>query len=80
MTVVASMDGLIAVMPFADVKMELKRVPEAAFKVYQVASRYAMQTFYFNLHGVEHNQYIKHPQTAPLTKKLRDFYTKNSQL
>ena len=34
----------------------------------------------FNLNGVEHNQFIKHPATAQMTKKLRDFYFKNIQL
>jgi hypothetical protein len=47
------------------------------FRAYQVAAKYAMETFLFNLNGKEHNPYVKHPQTGQMTKKLRDFYFKN---
>lgn len=67
-TVIASMDGLIAVLPFGEIKGELRRAPEAVFKMYQIASKYAMETFMFNLNGVEHNPCIKHPATAQMTK------------
>ena len=67
------MDGLIAVMPFGEVKAELRKQPEAVFKAYQVAAKYSMETFKFNLFGMEHNRAIRHPQTASMNKKLRDF-------
>lgn len=54
-TVIASMDGLIACLPFGEIKGELRRAPEAVFKTYQLASKYAMETFMYNLNGVEHN-------------------------
>lgn len=54
-TIIASMDGLIACLPFGEIKAELRRAPEAVFKTYQLASKYAMETFMFNLNGVEHN-------------------------
>lgn len=38
-----------------------------------------METFMFNLNGFEHNQSIKHPPTALMSKKLKDFYFKNVQ-
>jgi hypothetical protein len=76
-TVIASMDGLIAVLPFGEIKAEIRRAPEAVFRAYQVAAKYAMETFLFNLNGKEHNPYVKHPQTGQMTKKLRDFYFKN---
>jgi len=79
-TVIASMDGMIAVLPFGEIKAELRRAPEAVFKTYQIASKYAMETFTFNLNGVEHNQFIKHSATAQMTKKLRDFYFKNAAM
>lgn len=79
-TIIASMDGLIACLPFGEIKAELRRAPEAVFKTYQLASKYAMETFMFNLNGVEHNQTVKHPQTAQTTKKLRDFYFKNTSI
>ena len=37
-----------------------------------------METFFYNLNGVEHNPFIKHPATAQMSKKLRDFYFKNN--
>lgn len=74
------MDGLIAVLPFGEIKAEIRRAPEAVFLAYKVAAKYAMETFIYNLHGKEHNQFIKHPQTGQMTKKLRDFYFKNVQL
>lgn len=79
-TIIASMDGLLALLPFSEIKLELKRAPEAVFKVYQMCAKHAMETFMFNLNGIEHNSYIKHPATALMTKKLRDFYNKNAQM
>jgi len=39
-----------------------------------------METFMFNLYGSEHNKAVKHPVTAQMNKKLRDFYFKNPQM
>lgn len=33
-TIVASMDGLLAVLPFGEIKAELRRAPEAVFKCF----------------------------------------------
>jgi len=33
-TVVATIDGLIAVLPFGELKAELRRAPEACFKAF----------------------------------------------
>ena len=77
-TVVATIDGLIAVLPFGELKGELRRAPDAVFKVFQIACKYSMETFFYNLNGVEHNPFIKHPATAQMSKKLRDFYFKNN--
>lgn len=74
------MDGLLAVLPFGEMKAEVRRAPDAVFKAYQIASKYAMETFIYNLNGIEHNPYIKHPATAQMTKKLRDFYFKNTSM
>jgi hypothetical protein len=51
-TVIASMDGLLAVLPFGEIKSEVRRAPEAVFKMYQIVSKYAMETFMYNLNGV----------------------------
>lgn len=63
-TVIASMDGLVAVLPFGEIKAEIRRAPEAVYKTYQIASKYAMETFMYNLNGLEHNQSVRHPATA----------------
>ena len=46
----------------------------------QVAAKNAMETVYFNVHGVEQNRAIKHIANGQMTKKLRDFYFKNQQM
>lgn len=48
---IAATDGLIAVLPLGELKAEIRRNPEAVFKVMQVASKYAMETFMYNLYG-----------------------------
>jgi CRP-like cAMP-binding protein len=79
-TITASMDGLIAVLPFSDIKLEVRKSPEALFKSMMIASKYAMETFSYNLNGCEHNPAIKHSATAIMTKKLREFYFKNPSM
>lgn len=36
-----------------------------------------METFYFNLNGVEHNPAVKYEFQMPMSKKIREFYVKN---
>jgi hypothetical protein len=43
----------------------------------QVATKYAMETLYFNVHGVEQNNAVRHIANGQMSKKLRDFYFKN---
>jgi len=54
-TVIASMDGLIAVLMHNSLKAEVKRCPDAIFKLNQCVALESMQTFYYNLYGTEHN-------------------------
>lgn len=54
-TIIGTMDGLIAVLPFNDMKLEIRKSPEALFKLYQTVSKHAMETFLYNLNGVDHN-------------------------
>lgn len=79
-SIIAATDGLLAVFPFADSKQDVKKFPEAVFKLYQMASKHAMETFIYNLKGNEHNQSVRHLATGQTTKKLKDFYLKNSAL
>lgn len=46
----------------------------------QVATRNAMQTVYYNVHGIELNNAVKHIANGQMNKKLRDFYFKNASM
>jgi len=46
----------------------------------QVATKNAMETLYFNVHGVEQNNVVKHIANGQMNKKLRDFYFKNESM
>lgn len=46
----------------------------------QVATKNAMETLYFNVHGVEQNPVIRHVANGQMNKKLRDFYFKNKAM
>ena len=50
------------------------------FKIMQVATRNAMETVYFNVHGVESNPVVRHIANGQMNKKLRDFYFKNPSM
>ena len=50
------------------------------FKIMQVATRNAMQTVYYNVHGLELNNAVRHIANGQMNKKLRDFYFKNVQM
>ena len=59
-TITAATDGLIAVIAFGELKMEVRKNPQEIFKIMQVASRNAMETLYYNVHGVPRNPYVNH--------------------
>jgi hypothetical protein len=67
----------MACMPFGDLKTEIRSKPQAVFLLMKVVAKYAMETFYYNLYGVEQNPLVAHPATAQMTKQLRDFYFTN---
>ena len=39
-----------------------------------------MKTLYYNVHGVEHNDAVKHIANGQMSKKLRDFFFKNQSM
>ena len=70
-TIKAKTDGLIAVIPSAEIKIEMRRAPDAVSptiqitvfqmcKIMQVIANYSMQTLYYNVHGVEMNPKVHH--------------------
>ena len=46
----------------------------------EVISKKAMQTLYFNVHGIEQNPVVKHYPNGQLNKKIREFYSKNAAM
>jgi hypothetical protein len=43
----------------SEVKNDMKKYPEAYFRIMQVVSKCAMETFLFNLKGREFNPFIR---------------------
>ena len=76
-TITAATDGLIAIIAIGELKQEVRKNPQEIFKIMQVATKNAMETLYFNVHGIEQNPFVKHIANGQMTKKLRDFYFKN---
>jgi len=75
--VLAETDGSIAVLPFGEIKTEIRRQPKGMFKVLELAANQAYATNYFNITGELLNPvipFIHHPNTL---KKLREFFTKD---
>jgi len=60
-TLIARSEGSIAMMIKSEIKNEMKKYPEAYFRVMQVIAKVAMETFLFNLKGTEFNPYIRYP-------------------
>jgi CRP-like cAMP-binding protein len=60
-TVIARSEGSIAMMIKNEIKNEMKKYPEAYFRIMQVISKVAMETFLFNLKGKEFNPFIRYP-------------------
>ena len=79
-TITAATDGLIAVISFGELKVEVRKNPQEIFKIMQVATRNAMETLYFNVHGVPRNPCVRHIVNGQMNKKLRDFYFKNQAM
>lgn len=90
-TIIASMDGLIAVIPFGELKTLMKPPnSEAYFALMQLISKLAMESFMFNLYGHEFNRAVFHHSMyktggAPTAKdqygkKIKEFILKNPQI
>ena len=50
------------------------------YNIMEVISKKAMQTLYFNVHGIEQNPVVKHYPNGQLNKKIREFYSKNAAM
>ena len=82
-SVSAKTDGSIAVLVKSEIKNEIKKFPEAYFRLMQVIAKCAMETFLFNLNGTEFNPFVRFPNVNcqdPNLKALNDFKKNNKQL
>lgn len=73
----AETDGVMAVLPYGEVKLEIRRAPKAVYKVLEIAANQALETNYYNLVGSSQNPAIKFNPQNHLVKKIRDFFMKN---
>jgi len=76
--VIAQTDGLMAILPYGEIKAESRRNPYACFKVLELAAKKSLEVFHYNIFGHEYNPCIKLTSTASQIKKVREFFTKNA--
>ena len=51
----AHSNGMLAVLPFGELKTELRKQPRATSKLIELAANKAYETTYFNVVGAEYN-------------------------
>lgn len=62
--VIAETDGILAVLPFGEIKSESRRSPAACYRALELASKKALEVFHFNVFGHELNPAIRHTGTT----------------
>ena len=70
-------DGVMAILPYGEVKQEIRRAPKAIYKVLEIAANQALETNYYNIVGASRNPTIKFNPQSHLVKKTREFFLKN---
>eukprot|EP00347_Sterkiella_histriomuscorum_P003182 403365276 len=75
--IIAETDGILAVLPFGEIKSESRKFPQACYRIMELAARKSLDTLHYNVHGHEYNPSIKHTATSGAAKKVRDFILKN---
>ena len=55
----------------------MRKNPKAIYKVLEIAANFAYETTYYNFTGKKRNQTIPFNHSGLLSKKVRDFMTKN---
>jgi hypothetical protein len=76
--VIAESDGMIACLPFGEIKVESRKNPQACYKILELAAKKALEVFHYNVFGHEYNQVIKLTNTNSQIKKVREFFMKNT--
>ena len=75
--VIAETDGLIALIPFGEIKGESRKSPLSTYRVLELASKKALEVFHYNVFGHEMNPVIRLTATTSAAKKVREFFLKN---
>ncbi|CDW84841.1 UNKNOWN [Stylonychia lemnae] len=75
--IIAETDGILACLPFGEIKSESRKYPQVCFKILQIAAKKSLEVFHYNVFGHEYNPAIKHVNTAGAAKKVREFFLKN---
>jgi len=57
--VIAESDGLVAVLPYGEIKSESRRNPMACYRILELAAKKALEVFHYNIFGHEFNPVIK---------------------
>ncbi len=57
--VIAETDGMIACLPFGEIKVESRKNPMACYRILELAAKKALEVFHYNVFGHEYNQIIK---------------------
>jgi CRP-like cAMP-binding protein len=75
--VIAESDGMIAILPFGEIKSESRKAPLACYKILDLAVKKSLEVFHFNVFGHDYNPAIKLTNTNSQLKKVRDTFMKN---
>jgi hypothetical protein len=75
--VFADSRGAMAVLPFGEVKMEIKRQPHGMTKIMEMAAKRAYETNYYNITGMELNKLIPFHHNNVHAKKFKEFFLKD---
>lgn len=64
-------------LPFGELKVDIRRNPKPICKLIELAAMKAYETTHFNITGVEHNQVPRFVHQSMHLKKLREFFMKD---
>ena len=76
--VIAESDGIIALIPFGEIKSESRKNPIACYRALELASKRALEVFHYNVFGHELNPTVKLAATNSQAKRVREFFVKNA--
>lgn len=75
--VYADTDATLAVLPFGEIKTEIRRQGPGMFKILELAANKAWEVTHYNIMGTSLYNSIKFNPQAVHMKKVREFFNKN---